>query len=156
SCVAAPKWASNVRTLLEIGQGSNAYGAAIGLWWRFKQAAGFLGPKQDAAVRPVEVKGWVARARTGGPLPAIQSVKDFGSRYWSWWVSINPEWRVGAGKGPVQEGEGEWAELAGQTGPNGLLNALICLRWWRDELLQESAEWKRAVADVRWVLEKLW
>ncbi|KAJ7234323.1 hypothetical protein B0H12DRAFT_1028108 [Mycena haematopus] len=131
---------------------------ATELWWKREQAVNFQGPARGAGagVRPVEIKGWVARARIGGPSPAIRNAKDFGARFWKWWVSINPDWRVRAGgERLVQKGDGDWTALVSQTGPNGLLNAMICLRWWRDELTEESKEWKEAVADVRWVLEKL-
>ncbi|KAJ7202949.1 hypothetical protein B0H12DRAFT_993558, partial [Mycena haematopus] len=126
------------------------YTAGVKLWWRHEKAASFLWPARGAgaSVRPVEVKGWVARARTGGPSPAITHAKDFGVRFWAWWVSINPEW----GRRLAQKGDGDWTGLASQTGPNGLLNVIMCLRWWRDELREESSDWKEAVADVHWAL----
>lgn len=41
-------------------------------------------------------------------------------------------------------------------GQNGLICALICLRWWRDKLRDgDLADWEEAVADVHWVLKEM-
>ncbi|KAJ6487582.1 hypothetical protein C8R45DRAFT_827512 [Mycena sanguinolenta] len=148
-----PKWAADAQKLLEDGECSEEFQAATILWRKREEAASFQGPARGtgAGVRLVEVKGWVVRARTGGPSPPIKNAKDFGTRFWNWWVSINPDWRarVGGGQRMAQERDGGWEGLASQTGPNGLLNAMICLRWWRDELKEECTEWKEAVTDVR-------
>ena len=43
------------------------------------------------------------------------------------------------------------------TGPNGHLNVLVCLRWWRNALRDDTdvGGWDTAVADVKWALEQL-
>ncbi|KAJ7723989.1 hypothetical protein B0H16DRAFT_1333762, partial [Mycena metata] len=105
--------------------------------------------------RPKEVSGWVSRARSGGPQPAIVDVFSFAARWWNWWESINPEWRVQKGNRLLREGEGSWDSVA-QTGPNGMLNVLICLRWWYDALKGDEAamgDWKEALSDVEWALK---
>ncbi|KAJ7026650.1 hypothetical protein C8F04DRAFT_966196 [Mycena alexandri] len=83
-------------------------------------------------MRPKEVTGWISHARSGGPQPPIVDVFSFAARWWPWWVEINPQWRVRMGttvKRLAKEGEGDW-DLLASTGPNGMLNVLICLRWW--------------------------
>ncbi|KAJ7015993.1 hypothetical protein C8F04DRAFT_919604, partial [Mycena alexandri] len=76
------------------------------------------------------------------------------------WVEINPKWRTrtaGVATRLEKEGEGDWASVA-STGPNGILNILICLRWWRDALSGDEAEigrWKEALEDVVWALERI-
>ncbi|KAJ7734671.1 hypothetical protein B0H16DRAFT_1327429, partial [Mycena metata] len=110
---------------------------------------------KGASVRPKEVSGWVSRVRSGGPQPAIVDVFSFAARWWNWWESINPEWRVRKGNRLLREGEGSWDSVA-QTGPNGMLNVLICLRWWYDALKGDEAamgDWKEALSDVEWALK---
>jgi hypothetical protein len=41
------------------------------------------------------------------------------------------------------------------AGPNGFLNIVICLKWWRERLEEESIEWRDAVQDVTWVLKRM-
>ena len=41
-------------------------------------------------------------------------------------------------------------------GVNGLLNVLMCLKWWAKAVNSEPGErWKAGVADVTWVLKCL-
>ncbi|KAJ7120486.1 hypothetical protein C8R43DRAFT_1136871 [Mycena crocata] len=155
-----PKWAADARVTLLAGGGGEAWLEVVELWWRYEVAANFEGPKRGAgtAVRPDEVSGWINRARSGGPHPAISDVYSFVTRWWKWWETINPVWRKRTGT-PVrleQCGDGDWSSLA-HTGPNGLLNALICLRWWRDALRGnlDVQGWEEAVGDVRWVLQRV-
>ncbi|KAJ6450444.1 hypothetical protein C8R47DRAFT_1230259 [Mycena vitilis] len=152
-----PKWAAEARETLLDGAGGAVWESAVELWWTREKAAGFNGPPKGANVklRPKEVKGWVARARTGGPNPAIVDVIGFSVDWWKWWVAINPPWRqLEGGRRLKREGEGDW-ESAAQTGPNGMLNVLVCLRWWRDVLRSDLGEWEEALADVEWLLKEV-
>ncbi|KAK7039754.1 hypothetical protein R3P38DRAFT_2769899 [Favolaschia claudopus] len=133
-----PHWASTSREQLLEGEGGEVWEAVVDLWWRLEQAAKFKGPAKgaNASIRPAEVKGWVARARKGGPVPAVRDLISFGSTWWKWWCAINPKWREryrdGHRLAQKSDDSQSWAALAKQTGPNGLLFALICLRWWKD------------------------
>lgn len=40
-------------------------------------------------------------------------------------------------------------------GQNGFLNILICLKWWRERMDKESAEWKEVLEDVVWALHQM-
>ncbi|KAK7052698.1 hypothetical protein R3P38DRAFT_3173012 [Favolaschia claudopus] len=162
--VEVPKWAPHSRMLLETGEGGEMWNKVVEAWWKREERAAFKGPKNGAAVkeRPGEIKGWIARARTGGPQPPIKELFTFSATWWMWWMKLNPSWRekVHDGRRLVQAGEGEWKVMASQTGPNGLLNALICLRWWRDVLggnadQRELKEWAEAVEEVNWVLNEM-
>ncbi|KAK6964698.1 hypothetical protein R3P38DRAFT_3247816 [Favolaschia claudopus] len=162
--VVVPKWAPHSRKLLETGEGGEAWNKVVEGWWKREEKAAFKGPKTGAAAkdRPGEIKGWIARARTGGPQPPIKDLFTFSGTWWNWWMKLNPGWRAKAydGRRLLKEGEGEWKVLQSQTGPNGLLNALICLRWWRDVLgenagQREQKEWAEAVEEVNWVLNEI-
>ncbi|KAJ7716334.1 hypothetical protein B0H16DRAFT_1339148 [Mycena metata] len=157
-------WATNARVTLTAGGGGDAWAKIVDLWWNHEKAASFSGPAKGkgTALRPKEVSGWIARARNGGPVPAIVDVFSFASKWWAWWVEINPGWRarttVGVKTRLAKEGEGGWESMA-STGPNGLLNILICLRWWYDALRGDEGAmegWKEAVEEVEWALGRIW
>ncbi|KAJ7024471.1 hypothetical protein C8F04DRAFT_1270269 [Mycena alexandri] len=50
----------------------------------------------------------------------------------------------------------EWGAVD-YSGPNGILNVLICLRWWRDAMGPNDDQdyWVEAVEDVIWSLETI-
>ncbi|KAJ7804573.1 hypothetical protein B0H14DRAFT_3486062 [Mycena olivaceomarginata] len=51
-------------------------------------------------------------------------------------------------------GDGSWGAL-NLPGPNGFLNVLMCLKWWREQVATETNEWKEVVEDVTWVLRQM-
>ncbi|KAJ6571545.1 hypothetical protein B0H19DRAFT_935544, partial [Mycena capillaripes] len=97
--------------------------------------------------RPPQVGAWVQRARSG--IPDIKDVAKFTEGWAVWWQDINPAWRKATIPMPKQDGSWECMDV---PGPNGFLNVLICLKWWRERLREESKEWVDAVEDVSWVL----
>jgi hypothetical protein len=154
-----PHWAAEARVTLQ-GEGGVVWGRVLEMWWKCEEAAQFNGPPrgQSPKNRPAQVAAWIARAREGGPKPAIVDVFAFASKWWSWWIEINPEWRrnsKNAEERLAKSVAGEWGGTV-QTGANGLLNVLICLRWWRDAIRDtELPAWEEAVGDVHWVLESV-
>ncbi|KAJ6460702.1 hypothetical protein C8R47DRAFT_932322, partial [Mycena vitilis] len=153
-----PKWAADAHATLLSGGGGEKWARVVEMWWRHEGAVKFEGPGkgQQAKLRPASVAGWVARARTGGPNPPLSDVYAFAAQWWKWWDALNPGWRrkgLQAGQ-RMKKGEGEWGSTV-QTGPNGMLNVLICLRWWRDKVDDsELPKWEEALEDVEWVLER--
>ncbi|KAJ7622618.1 hypothetical protein DFH06DRAFT_898150, partial [Mycena polygramma] len=126
------------------------------MWWKGEKQASFEGPGkgQHAKLRPACVQGWIARARTGGPNPPLADLFAFVAQWWKWWTALNPKWRLeGVPEGKrLSRAGGEWGATV-QTGPNGVLNVLICLRWWRDKIgPSELATWQEALEEVAWVL----
>jgi hypothetical protein len=101
-------------------------------------------------LRPVQVGAWVQRARSG--KPDIKDVEEFAQSWTRWWQEINPLWRKGIT--PMPRIDGCWSSMD-LPGPNGFLNVLVCLKWWRERLQEESEGWKEAVGDVKWVLTKM-
>ncbi|KAK7027869.1 hypothetical protein R3P38DRAFT_3521484 [Favolaschia claudopus] len=163
-------WALSAKSQLLAGEGDDMWTNVVALWWKREEQAGFDGPAKAIGTkfRPAQVSGWINRARVGGPQPAILDVYAFAAQWWQYWVAINPEWRTrlegGGGTRLGKEGQGDWGTLKGQTGKNGLLNVLICLRWWKDVLRIGSVgapegilskQWQEAVGDLLWVLEKM-
>ncbi|KAK7018520.1 hypothetical protein R3P38DRAFT_2784329 [Favolaschia claudopus] len=160
-------WATQSRELLlkeddgaKWEAGGEKWEGMVSKWWANEEAASFTGPAKGVGtkVRPKQVGAWIKRGRTGGPEPAIGDVSAFSVGWWVWWVEINPKWRkrVEGGRRLARDTTaGDWTELQSQTGPNGLLNALICLRWWKDATRGESDDWNEALEDVSWVLDKM-
>ncbi|KAJ7511760.1 hypothetical protein B0H11DRAFT_2214638 [Mycena galericulata] len=149
----APMWAQNARAVLEEIAGGTTWTALIELWWALEERNAFESPPKGprGANRPKQVGDWVQRARIG--TPRIPDLKEFVNKWWAWWTSINPSWRRVNGK-LVQEGTGPWTELE-FPGPNGFLNVVVCLKWWRGKLAEGNEEWEKAVSDVSWVLSQM-
>jgi hypothetical protein len=98
------------------------------------------------------VKVWVKNARKGLP-PVVADVMEV--EWWAWWKAINPKWRKWDDNGRVlREGSGAWGAL-NCPGQNGFLNVIVCLKWWAGAMETVSDAWKRAVADVRWVMKEM-
>lgn len=104
----------------------------------------------SAKLRPVQVGAWAQRARSG--ILDIRDIEAFGKTWTEWWRDINPLWRKAAT--PMLRTDGDWASLD-LLGPNGFLNILICLKWWRERLEQESPAWRNRVEDMLWVLKRM-
>ncbi|KAJ7220388.1 hypothetical protein C8J57DRAFT_1095045 [Mycena rebaudengoi] len=128
------------------------------MWWKQKVVGRFKGPQRGhaARLRPKQIMVWVRGARKGGPEPPVLDVYTFGVQWWAWWVEINPDWHEWKGARLGTEGSGGWEKLA-ISGPNGLLNILICLQWWRDAMPAggDIGGWQEAVDDVHWALSSM-
>ncbi|KAJ7818595.1 hypothetical protein B0H14DRAFT_2373081, partial [Mycena olivaceomarginata] len=92
-----------------------------------------------AKLRPAQVGAWVQRARKG--TPDIPNIERFANEWAAWWQEINPAWRkvsIPMSRSVV----GSW-ECLDLPGPNGFLNVLICLKWWRERVETESRSGKK-------------
>ncbi|KAJ7432594.1 hypothetical protein B0H11DRAFT_1659551, partial [Mycena galericulata] len=143
-----PEWAQNARSLLLEDGGGASWKALVELWWALEQKNAFVNP---VIKRPKQISDWVQQARKG--TPKISDLKAFVEEWWAWWTSINPSWRRVNGK-LVQDGAGPWTELE-FPGANGLLNVVVCLKWWRAKLGEGNEEWEKAVGDVTWVVSQM-
>ncbi|KAJ7337612.1 hypothetical protein DFH08DRAFT_639345, partial [Mycena albidolilacea] len=141
-------WAWKARALLEEKNFGPEWMEMVEVWFQCKEKKGFVSPTKGVAakLRPVQVGAWVQRARTG--KPDIKDVEEFAASWTKWWQEINPPWRKGIVPMPCTDGCWSSMDL---PGPNGFLNVLICLKWWRERLQEESEGWKEAVGDVKWV-----
>ncbi|KAJ6490571.1 hypothetical protein C8R47DRAFT_939242, partial [Mycena vitilis] len=122
-------------------------------WWAREEDAGFEGTRQahSAVHRPTAVGAWVSRARKY--TPEIKNTDEFSRTWWGWWTDINPDAR-GENRPLLRVDIVDWQgmDLYGQ---NGFLNVLMCLKWWRDALENETRDWREGVDDVTWVIKKL-
>ena len=96
--------------------------------------------------------------------PLIVDLEQYGQQWWSWWGSLQPEWRMRDHTGrPVIGGRGEWEALK-KPGKYGLRVVLLSLAWWglqaKDRKPEDSSnaaikEWVSAAKDVAWVISKM-
>ncbi|KAJ7715643.1 hypothetical protein B0H16DRAFT_1805044 [Mycena metata] len=159
----APAWASSAKTALEAGRdGGPVWTKLVGLWWAKEVSRKFKGPTRGHTEgRPIQVGNWIQYARKGPPKPAITDVEQFGKEWWDWWRLMNPNWRQPLRSGRLEQARGgeEW-DSVDLSGPNGVLNAIICLRWWKDTLEgnedeEQEIKWQIAVEEVIWVIEAI-
>ncbi|KAJ7814387.1 hypothetical protein B0H14DRAFT_2604147 [Mycena olivaceomarginata] len=87
--------------------------------------------------RPAAVGIWVKNVWKG--TPDIGTPEAIEKGWWAWWKEINPE---------------SWMVLR-CLGQNGLLNVMVCLKWWYCAMETPSEAWRSVVLDVKWVLEKI-
>ncbi|KAJ6533823.1 hypothetical protein DFH09DRAFT_844047, partial [Mycena vulgaris] len=100
---------------------------------------------------PKQVGVWVKNARIGTPVLVIEKfIEEWGV----WWMDIQPKWRIRDGELVTDGTTGSWDALR-CPGPNGLLNVLMCLKWWRAALERETMGWLSALGDVKWVLAQM-
>lgn len=112
------------------------------------------------AQRPVELGYWTSRARPAS-LPDYTKGKRtftaFVDSIFTWWASIQPDWRKFERGRVCCEVHGEWDALYA-PGVNGLLNVVMLAYWWA-KILEEDrpedgvrADYELFADDVAWVL----
>ncbi|KAG1907610.1 uncharacterized protein F5891DRAFT_938521 [Suillus fuscotomentosus] len=111
--------------------------------------------------RPIEVHWWISRGRKG--KPTIPDLDAFMSQWWSWWLTLQPEWRkcqaptLMARAVLPRTDDGNWDTL-NKPGANGMLSIVATLKWWADGANGKGHEescWEDAADDVTWVLDRL-
>ncbi|KAG1895954.1 uncharacterized protein F5891DRAFT_907623, partial [Suillus fuscotomentosus] len=108
--------------------------------------------------RPAEVHWWISCGRKG--KPTIPDLNAFVLRWWSWWITLQPEWRKC--QAPTlttsailpRTDDSNWDTL-NKPGANGMLSVVATLKWWADGADgkgYEDSRWEDAADDVVWVL----
>ncbi|KAJ7813391.1 hypothetical protein B0H14DRAFT_2853720, partial [Mycena olivaceomarginata] len=114
-------WVKKAEKLLAAESFGPAWIALVAEWRLREEQTGFATSTKghSAKARPAQVGAWVQRARTG--MPEIKDVDTFARQVRT------------------------FMDVPGQ---NGFLNVLICLKWWRERINEESEEWKDMLEDV--------
>ncbi|KAJ7164852.1 hypothetical protein C8R43DRAFT_850120, partial [Mycena crocata] len=129
------------------------WNALVGVWWKMESGTRFVSPTKGLPTthRPGQIHTWIKCARKG--TPKLGPVQVLAANVQQWWASINPEWRTKAEGFEFTKEEGGSLESLRCPGANGFLSVLIALKWWGEQ--KNDDEWKSAVTDVTWVIERL-
>jgi hypothetical protein len=109
--------------------------------------------------RPIHLQKWIERGRWKvKKLPGIDDPVTFGGQWWTWWLGIQPEWRVQIqGQRPPRGEYGDnWRNFIA-PGPNGWLSVVASLYWWGCSIQNSPHHPSRrdfddAVADITYML----
>jgi len=87
-------------------------------------------------------------------MPTITDVSDYGNKWVAWWSAMQPKSRHGGTGDLSRDGNHNFDDVV-LRGPNGFLNIIKSLFWWREAVKSDSdmVEWQGAVSDVLWVLK---
>ncbi|PPQ81136.1 hypothetical protein CVT24_007876 [Panaeolus cyanescens] len=113
----------------------------------------YLSPKG----RPSLVGDWIARKRRPTYKPHIDNLRAYGDCFWSWWTSLQPEWRISDGEIVSDRLEGDWGSLK-TPGSNGILSVMCALLYWGLHAYGSAThtkEWLKAVEDCQAVFQVL-
>ncbi|KAJ7682146.1 hypothetical protein DFH06DRAFT_977847 [Mycena polygramma] len=123
--------------------------------------------------RPAEIQRWIRAGRGRRQKTkydaGVVDVAGYGRRWWTWWDSLQPEWRKRGADGKWEicaEYQKDWTwDALSFPGQNGCISVAASLYFWAssrnalgggEEWTGEAREqWDRAVQDVVWTLEGL-
>lgn len=129
-------------------------------WVEFEKRHGFKqnGSKLSTHNRPRIVADWIQRARSHKYRPSLKNLEAFQNNFWTWWMSLQPDWRrVEGSKVLERRGEEDWDVLQ-CPGQNGVLSVIAALFFWGLEAVGSgSAEeaWDVVVDDVLYAITNL-
>lgn len=128
-------------------------------WVEFEGEHGYKqeGKKLGSKGRPQSITDWIRRARNSSYRPVIRDVKAFEASFWTWWTTLQPEWRLDNASTGLLQGSGSWDALR-CSGQNGLLSAIAALFFWglsAEGNRKDKAAWGAVVDDVLYALTEL-
>ncbi|KAI0047217.1 hypothetical protein FA95DRAFT_1473861, partial [Auriscalpium vulgare] len=135
-----PKWMSEALEHLRTANDQRSWCAVLENWIQLEATLGFPDGGKGAQSRlPIEgrldeVHAWQKRGKKATYSPDIKSLAEYGNTWLSWWISMQPEWRVGDGCWPLERAEGEetysdWEALC-RGGRTGFFVVVMSLSWW--------------------------
>jgi hypothetical protein len=163
----APVWFQSAFAEITREEVGVKYDAVVQAWVDLEQMSGFAkGSKGLAAAgRPTELSDWIRDGR--GRAKKMMKIDDLGryqEQWWTWWMKMQPRWRVGTDGHPTRPAEygSGWGGVDA-LGQNGLVSVVATLYWWShaDKVAGRTSGWAgsnsldRAMADTLWVLQAL-
>jgi len=149
---AVPVWFMKVSGMLQSLDGNAAWTRLIKVWSVFEDQERYIKTKKLTATdRPEAILEWMKRHRSPTWRPSL--TKTFGKSFMTWWLNLQPKWRVVDGKF-VSGQSGDFSVLK-RSGGNGFLVVLIGLFYWHLDLglKEEEEEWLRIVEDCIAIIE---
>ncbi|KAJ3484468.1 hypothetical protein NLJ89_g11978 [Agrocybe chaxingu] len=158
-----PPWLKTILAHVCVASEREEWRALVDEWIGFEKlnpVSGNLPTKN----RPPEVAAWI-KSKKKDITPTVNPDK-FGRSFASWWMAIQPHWRVTPENNLVQEvRKTEKWEMLVKGGTAGIYVVVMALSWWLRALktdkkddptwaTAENAVWA-TVDDVSWVLSQL-
>ena len=114
---------------------------------------------------PQLLNDWVTNGHGQSFTPIVYAVSPFSKGWWTWWMSLQPQWWSSVQPLARLEDQSDWGKLY-TPGANGILGIITCLYWWgkstlgkvEEGVVQDAGnieECKEAVEDVQWTLQAL-
>ena len=142
---------------LEIPLGER-WAVLVELWVEFEKKEGF---KEQgllpAKKQPECVSEWIRCGRPPTWMPAITAVSKLETAFCTWWVFLQPKWRVSGKRAIITtdlESGNDWDHLW-KPGLNGLLSMLVGLFYWGrtpKRSAKQHEAWATCVEDCIFIL----
>jgi hypothetical protein len=147
-----PAWFTKVLGMLQSLDGGPAWTRLLEVWSAFEAQEKYFEAKKLGTVgRPWAISEWMKRRRSQTWRPP--TTKKFGASFMTWWLSLQPKWRVVDGK--VVSGQAGDFSALNRSGILGVVNILVGLFFWHLDfgLKKEETEWVRIIEDVTTIFE---
>ncbi len=152
---------------LNVDLGKN-YIALVKQWVVLERANTWKNPRSGLMThgRPKVVTTWLQNTRyeRKGSEPKLtgESLIAFTIHFWSWWVNLQPTWRLVTEESQLKSVDNfgdDWESLD-KCGRNGWLLLIASLKWWGEALDSESGDkrqqlhnkWTRVLEDISMML----
>ncbi|KAJ7841069.1 hypothetical protein B0H14DRAFT_2587086 [Mycena olivaceomarginata] len=146
-------WAVTAKELLMKKDFGGGWPALVGVWWKREEKVGFKGTvKARPSSEEMTYGGEGLDCKSPQAHTRYSERRGIREGVGVWWLDINPARR--GEERPMSRETGEW-DCLDLYGPNGFLNVLIALKWWRDAMDEASPDWDEAIADITWVLREM-
>jgi hypothetical protein len=145
-----PVWFLNAMEVLHSENLGEEWMKLVEEWGNFEKQQQFVEVKRlPSKGRPEVVTTWISRGRKISCRPEINDLKAYETQFKTWWVGLQPDWRVMNGEVVKTSVEGDWDCLR-LSGCNGFLSILAALFFWgiaaRNKPVRRKV-WSSAVED---------
>ncbi|KAK0421916.1 hypothetical protein EV421DRAFT_1723608, partial [Armillaria borealis] len=109
-----------------------------------------LAPKKQPSV----LTTWLDGPHSFDNAFNISDIDHFGNAMVEWWNALQPSWRQSNEGLPIPQYTGTFTSLC-KGGQNGIITVLFGLFWWGRNLVGNTSQWHKMVADVSDMLDAL-
>jgi hypothetical protein len=121
----APEWVIRAAAMLNAPLLGHDWMKIVDTWVRYQTASDCNNDCKLAATGcPACISAWIQCKCSLTWCPEITDLNKFEAGFWTWWGSLQPEWREG-----FQQVNGDW-EVLQRPGINGIVSMLAALFYW--------------------------
>ncbi|KAJ8494862.1 hypothetical protein ONZ45_g13091 [Pleurotus djamor] len=177
-----PEWfSSNYKLLHEPPKMPITWSTLLATYVQLEEQTAFANPGPQSTLpaenRPAQIQWWVHRGRRQPVV--ISNVTTFAEEWWTWWKTMQPEWRAVRDVNgyltvrhrvfdlAISEAPDAWSTMD-KHGANGFLSVVASLGWWAQHLAKMYPRWNDwtmadphgrcwddAAIDAIWVMQRL-